>query len=298
MCYWGWRGAGGADCREIVAVAAALELFHAFALIQDDVMDCSDSRRGRPTLHRRFERLHTDRGWRGSSVRFGMSTAVLAGDLCTMWADEQLHGSGFDAETLSAGLPIYHLMRDEVIAGQYLDLLEQSRGPLSVSAALNVIRYKTARYTVQGPLQLGGALAGAGPQLLEAYSAFALPLGEAFQLQDDLLGVFGDPAVIGKSTVDDLREGKSTVLAAHTLARSSAPQRRRFLALFGRSGLDADGVTELRQMMEHSGARRVVEQMIAARTARALKVLESMPICPEASAALRELAIDLTARAR
>jgi geranylgeranyl diphosphate synthase type I len=226
FCYWGWRGAGGPDCEPIVAAAATLELFQAAALIHDDLMDDSDTRRGMPSVHRRFAMLHRGSGWVGEPRRFGLAGAVLTGDLCLVWCDQMLTDSGLDLDRLARGRPAFDRMRTELMAGQYLDMREQALAGQAgaVERARRVIMFKSAKYTVEEPLLLGGALAGAPPSLLADYSAFGLPLGEAFQLRDDLLGVFGDPEQTGKPAGDDLREGKRTVLVASALERATPVQ--------------------------------------------------------------------------
>lgn len=221
LCYWGWRGAGGPDSDEIVSAAAALELCHAGLLIHDDIMDASELRRGLPTVHRRLERPG-----RAGAEPFGRSAAILLGVLALAWADELLVTSGTDPSRMRDAYRCFSAMRTEVIAGQYLDILAQLSDEIDLERALTVVRYKTAKYTVERPLQIGGALAGADQALLDGYSAFGLPLGEAFQLRDDVLGVFGDPELTGKSVTDDLREGKHTVLIAQTLAGASPPSAR------------------------------------------------------------------------
>ncbi|MDX6215190.1 MAG: geranylgeranyl diphosphate synthase, type, partial [Frankiales bacterium] len=214
FCFWGHLGAGGKDTDDLVRAAAALEMFQAAAIIHDDVMDGSATRRGRPAVHKRFAGLH-------GSDQFGMGAAILLGDLCLSWSDEMLVGSGLVTE---ASRKVFDTMRAELMAGQYLDLLEQVSGSGTVASALRVARYKSAKYTIVEPLHLGATTAGATPQVLDAYTAYGLPLGIAFQLRDDLLGVFGDPAVTGKPAGDDLREGKRTVLVAMALERASEPQ--------------------------------------------------------------------------
>src|SRR5262249_46203987 len=180
---------------------------------QDVFMDSSNTVRGEPTVHRSMARLHEQHGWSGAAERFGVNTAVLCGDLCAFWSDEMLHGCGLPAERLAAVRPLLNSMRTELCVGQYFDLGEQATGG-TLSGALRGIRYKAARDTVEGPMQTGAVLAGAGPAVQQAYSAYGIPIGEAFQLRDDVLGVFGDPAVTGKSVLDDLRDGKATVLMA------------------------------------------------------------------------------------
>lgn len=289
FCYWGWRGAGGDDRREIVTAAAALELFHAFALIHDDIMDGSDRRRGQPTVHRAFTDWHAQLSWRGDSDAYGRSAALLCGDLGIAWADQMFQESGFPTDQLRRGYAIYAQMRTEVIAGQYLDLVSAAAGG-SLASALTVIRMKAARYTVTRPLQIGGALAGAGERLQAAYAAFGDPLGDAFQLRDDVLGVFGDPAVTGKSVLDDLREGKPTVMMELARQRADPAQAARLQELFGNPELDDDGAGELRSIILATGARDRIEEMIEARTAAALAALAEAPLTPEARSALTALA--------
>lgn len=277
FAYWGWRGAGGADCPEIVPAVASLELLQACALIHDDVMDRSDLRRGHPSAHRRFETLHREAGWTGSPATFGHGAAILLGDLALTWADQMLFDVSLPDAALHRVKPVYDRMRTELMAGQYLDLLEQARGGGSVERSLKVARFKAAKYTVEGPLHVGAALAGATPDLFAAYRAYGIPLGEAFQLRDDVLGVFGDPDATGKPAGDDLREGKRTVLVAVAEERSSAAQRRTLHRLFGDAHLDDDGVTTLRTVIEETGAVAYVEQLITELVADALAALAPVP---------------------
>jgi geranylgeranyl diphosphate synthase type I len=294
--YWGWRGAGMPDDDRMVTAAAALELFQACAIIHDDVMDRSDTRRGQPAAHRRFGSLHGSAGWRGDGDSFGTGAAILLGDLCLVWTDEMFFGSGLEADRLHRARPLFEEMRTELMGGQYLDLLEQARGGGSVPRARRVIQYKSARYSVLRPLQLGGALAGADRSLLAAYEAYGVPLGEAFQLRDDVLGVFGDPAETGKPAGDDLREGKRTVLVALASQASGAAQGRLLERHLGDPELDPDGVALLREVIVATGALAEVERMIAACTEQAVAALAASPVDPEAAAVLRELATAATTR--
>ncbi|MBM0237394.1 polyprenyl synthetase family protein [Micromonospora sp. ATA32] len=299
FCYYGWRGAGGGDAggerTPIVVAAAALELLHAFALIHDDILDGSDRRRGEPSVHRLFADLHARSSWRGDPEAYGRNTALLCGDLCAAWSDQMFHECGLGTEQVHRGYGVFALMRTEVIAGEYLDLVS-SVGDGSVASALTVIRMKAARYTVTRPLQIGATLAGADPALIEALGEFGDPLGDAFQLRDDVLGVFGDPAVTGKSVLDDLREGKPTVMMA--LARSAADraQTARLRELFGNPDLDADGAAELRKIIESTGARERVEQMIRVRAEAALTALDRAPVEPAARVVLATLAAEAVQR--
>ena len=311
FCYWGWRAAGGTgndDAQDDAALvaAASLELLQASALIHDDYMDSSDTRRGKPAVHKRFEALHAAGGWEGPDSRFGAAAAILLGDITLTWCDEMFTRSGFDAERIHAARPIFDLMRSEVMAGQYLDVLAQSRG-LSVATpkeilerAETVIRYKSAKYTIERPLQFGAALAtGDGDEsgpMNAALSAYGLPLGEAFQLRDDVLGVFGDPATTGKPAGDDLREGKQTVLVALAAERADSAQLKLLREGLGDAALDAPGVAALQEVIVETGALAAVEQRIEERTNLALAALERASVEQEARAVLGELAIAATAR--
>lgn len=273
FAYWGWRAAGGVDNDAIVTAVTSLELLQACALIHDDVMDGSDTRRGRPSVHRRFAAEHRSQQWLGSPDAFGMGAAILLGDLTLTWADEMLFGSGLPDDALRRAKPAYDRMRTELMAGQYLDLLEQARGGGSVERALQVARFKSAKYTVEGPLRLGAELAGGDADLLSKLSDYGLPLGEAFQLRDDLLGVFGDPEQTGKPAGDDLREGKRTVLVALTIEAATPPQVSVIHELLGDPQLSIEGVTTLRGIIVETGARDLVEHFISERTEQACHAL-------------------------
>ena len=295
FCYWGWRGAGGDDSDAAVTAAASLELFQAAALIHDDLMDDSDSRRGQPSIHRRFAALHDASGWRGPSESFGRAGAILLGDLTLVWNDEMLMRSGLPVEALLRARPTYDLMRTQLMGGQYLDVLEQARGEGTVESARQVIRFKSAKYSVEHPLLIGGLLADASPELLAAYSAYGLPLGEAFQLRDDVLGVFGDPDETGKPAGDDLREGKRTVLVAHALAKASTAQAE-ILARLGDRLLDPDDIETIRKVMVETGALAAVEQTIDELVADARAVLRAAPVAEPARGVLSALIEAATAR--
>nr|WP_223166672.1 polyprenyl synthetase family protein [Nonomuraea sp. SYSU D8015] len=294
LCYWGWRGAGGDDCEEIIKAAAALELCHAGLLIHDDIMDGSELRRGRATVHKDLARLYD----RPGAEAFGHVGGILLGTLSLAWSDAMLSSCGVDPLRLRVAHHIFDAMRTEVISGQYLDMLAQLRAGATVDEALTVIRFKTAKYTVERPLQIGGALAGASLELLNAYSRFGLPLGEAFQLRDDLLGTFGSAAETGKSALDDLREGKHTVLIAHAVRHASPAQRAHLRRWHGDPELTEERAEELRQILRDTGAVARVEEMIGQRVREATTALAEAQIKPEAASALGVLADQLAHRTR
>lgn len=295
FCACGWAAGGGdLDDSAAVRIGAALELFHAFALIHDDVMDSSDARRGQPTVHRVLARRAPDGP---SAEHFGVSAAILLGDLCMVWSDELLHASGVPPERLHAARSLINTMRTEIMAGQYLDLDIGAAGD-ALDDAWRVVRHKTAAYTVTRPLQLGALLAGAEGTVLECCAEYGNPLGEAFQLRDDLLGVFGRSATTGKSAEDDLRAGKWTVLMRLTWQRADEQQRAVIRELHGSTRLDAGGADRLRAVIRETGAEAEVEQLIAARRERALRALDAPAVPVWARAALGELAGKSTDRAR
>jgi geranylgeranyl diphosphate synthase, type I len=296
FAYWGYRGAGGPDADPVVAAVAALELVQASALIHDDLMDRSDTRRGEPAVHRRFETQHTAATWRGGAAAFGDSAAILLGDLAMVWSDELLHTSGVCPTDLARARPVFDQMRTEVTVGQYLDVLTQVTGDTSVERAGKVARYKSAKYTVERPLLFGAALAGAPSALVEAYSGFGLPLGEAFQMRDDVLGVFGDPAETGKPAGDDLREGKRTYLVAAAFATLGDAARKELDDGLGDQGLDDDGVARLRTIIRDSGALDRAEERITVLSEAALAAPEATEMDGEARSVLRELADAATRR--
>ncbi len=291
FAYWGYRSTGAPDSQELINAVATLELVQAGALIHDDLMDASDTRRGEPSVHRRFEALHSATLWYGRAEQFGAASAVLLGDLCLVWSDEMLHRSGFDPGTVLRARATFDQMRTEVMLGQYLDVLSQVTADTSAARASLVARYKSAKYSVEHPLLFGAVLASADTVLLRAFSAFGLPLGEAFQLRDDVLGVFGDPAATGKPAGDDLREGKRTYLMALAFEGAGSESDREVLAgSLGNPSLGEAAVADLREIILRSGALRRTEERIEELTASALASLATAEITDEARLALRALA--------
>ncbi|HEY4028395.1 MAG TPA: polyprenyl synthetase family protein [Candidatus Dormibacteraeota bacterium] len=263
LAAWGYRAGGAAVDDAMVRAAAALELLHTFALIQDDVMDGSLTRRGRPASH-----VNLAAEAQLAPERFGPSAAVLLGDLALIWADQLLAGSGFPPDRLARGLAIYNALRTEVTFGQYLDVLAAHSRRVTEEEALTVNRYKTASYTVQRPIQLGLALAGAPEELVCAVADYAIPAGIAFQLRDDVLGAFGDPDVTGKPSGEDLRERKPTWLWARTLRLCPEVER-------------TTDVERLRELMVASGALAEAEAKIGALASEALAAAHGLDVGEE-----------------
>ncbi|MHA7133190.1 polyprenyl synthetase family protein [Oerskovia turbata] len=301
FCYWSWRAHGGRvdDGRRTAAVrtGAALELFQAAALFHDDVMDNSDTRRGRPAAHRAFAEAHRAAGWSGSDVQYGSSSAILLGDLCLIASQAEIRDglAGLPDDVVLRTRALFDDMQTEVIVGQYLDVLGQAV-PWGVdldddeARARAVIRSKSARYSVEHPLVLGASLAGASSDALAAVPTYGLPLGEAFQLRDDVLGVFGDPSVTGKPAGDDLREGKRTVLVSRALRTATPGQRSLLLASLGDPGLDQDAVESLRGLLIETGAVDAVERLITDLTDEAFAALDAAGLESPGAEMVAELA--------
>jgi geranylgeranyl diphosphate synthase type I len=288
----------------MVGVTAALEMFHAAALVHDDLLDQSDTRRGAPAVHKRFEALHQASGWAGSPERFGVAGSVLVGDLMLGWSSD-IFGNALlaapSSEIETACRNEFSKMRVEVMAGQYLDVLEEnSASTRSVDEAFGranrVMLYKTAKYSIEAPLLIGAAFAGAEAGLLRGLSAFGIPLGMAFQLRDDILGVFGDPAVTGKPAGDDLREGKRTVLVALTLQNLSPSIGRIFEELLTSRDLEAEQIAFMQQNITESGALAKTERMLEELADESLAALEFLDIDPRAKEQLRVLALKVINR--
>jgi geranylgeranyl diphosphate synthase type I len=296
FCWWGHQAVAAAeDEAALLRACASLELLHASALVHDDYMDASDVRRGRPATHRAFEALHRANGWSAGAEQYGAAAAILLGDLLLSWSDELLRTSGLPAGRVLEALRYFDLTRTEVVAGQFLDVSAQARGSGDVEVAMRVVRYKSAKYSIERPLHIGAALAGSNEAVLGQLTRFGLPLGEAFQLRDDLLGVFGDPDATGKPAGDDLIEGKRTVLVALAL-QGLGPDDREHLDRSLGTALSAEEVAELRALVDASGAHEKVEELITTLTAQALDALDGAVIRDEARYVLRDLAAAATQR--
>lgn len=305
----GWRAVvehaarAAAPGPEVIAAAAALEVFHAAALVHDDVIDSSDTRRGRPAAHRAFESAHRDRSWVGDAAAFGRSGAILLGDLLVAWSDDLLEEAVGDATPARAvaARADYAAMRREVTIGQFLDVAEESAfrtepDERHAARALRVASLKSARYSIQQPLLVGAALAGADEAQRTALVAFGHPVGMAFQLRDDVLGVFGDESVTGKPSGDDLREGKRTVLVAYARERLPLPARRLVDELIGDPRLTAEQIASLQQTIVDTGALDRVEALIAEYSREAERALSGARLGNAAVGELRDLARAATVR--
>ena len=284
FCHWAYVGAGGdGSDRLVVDAGAAFELLHAFALVHDDIMDGSDQRRGRPTPHIIYALRHQREGWRGESRRFGDGVAILVGDLAFVYADMLMAAAPATARA------VYDELRVELNIGQYLDVLGTARGRANLATARRITSYKSGKYTVERPLHVGAALAGRLDELAGPLSEYGLPLGEAFQLRDDLLGAFGDVTATGKPVGDDLREGKPTPLMAIAVQRATGAAAAR-LRRAGDPELSDAEVAGLQEVLVDTGARDEIERAIERLTNEAVEAVKASPLVEEAQVALAELA--------
>jgi geranylgeranyl diphosphate synthase type I len=292
FCHWGYVGAGGSPDDDVVVDAgAALELMHGFALFHDDVMDDASTRRGQQTAHARASVEHQRQGWAGESRRFGEGVAILVGDLAFVFADQLLEGAP------PAAWRIWNDLRAELNVGQYLDILGSVQSTRDVATADRICRYKSGKYTIERPLHLGAVLAAPdrADELLPRLSDYGLPLGDAFQMRDDVMGAFGDPQVTGKPVGADLREGKPTPLLARAVRRADSGQRE-VLDLVGDVGIDDATVARIQQVIHETGALAELEAHIADLTATAVAALAAAPITPESVDELTDLAEYVSAR--
>lgn len=311
FAWWGWRAAGGATARDsqstggqgsppsvVLPAVSALELVQGCALVHDDLIDDSDTRRGEATVHTRWTGRHRAAGWAGSPERFGAAVAILLGDVALAWADDMLHDAGLDPAALARVRGVWAAMRTEVMGGQLLDVCGHAAGDVRPETALRISRYKTAAYTVERPLHLGAALAASEPGVVDAYRRYGTDIGIAFQLRDDLLGVFGDPEVTGKPAGDDLREGKLTLLVALARQHQDRPTAAAVLDCLGVPDLDPARVDRARDALVRMGVVTEVERRIDELTARGLDALDGVALEPPGAERLVELAGAATRRSR
>lgn len=292
--YLGWLCGADPDDAALRA-SAGLELLHAFALLQDDVMDDSALRRGRPAAHLQFGQWHSDRGLSGSSSRFGDSLAILLSDLCLVWAEQMMRESGVSQAALVRAWPHYDAMRVELAVGQFADVANDAGAQPSLDTVLDVARRKSGNYTVRRPLEIGAAMADRA-DLIDPLGGYGSAVGEAFQLRDDILGVFGSPTETGKPVGGDLVERKATsvIVTAHRMA--DADTRRQIAELVAADVLEESDVERWRTLISATGAVDWIEELIAERVSAALAYLDDKRIGDWAQSALADMAAVCTER--
>ncbi|MEU4595893.1 polyprenyl synthetase family protein [Nocardia sp. NPDC023988] len=294
--YLGWLCGGGGEFEPALRAAASVELLHAFALVQDDVMDESRVRRGRQSTHLRLAAWHAEQGLSGSAARFGESAAILLADLYLVWAERMLRESGVSTAALGRAWPRYDAMRSELAVGQLADLSNDANRFPSLTAVMDIARRKSGNYTVRRPLELGAAMADCDDTVMDVLGAYGVLVGEAFQLRDDLLGVFGDPSTTGKPSGDDIRERKATTLIALADQLAGPPDRARLRDLWREELIDEQGVAFAQAVIVDSGARQCAERMIRDRVEHARRLLDRADLEPSVADALHRMALLCTDR--
>nr|WP_272902162.1 polyprenyl synthetase family protein [Brevibacterium daeguense] len=281
VTWWGFELAGG-DARKhpgIARAATSVELLHAAALIHDDIIDDSDTRRGRPAIHAAYRADHRERGWQGDPELYGVGAGIIAGDLCLSLSEEIYTASGLDRIADPEAVRRHDDFRRDVMVGQFLDIRLQAAAVDAAEIAdraHEVLTYKSAKYSVEQPLLLGAALGAADAGLFTLLSEFGLPLGRAFQLRDDELGVFGDPSITGKPSGDDLRQGKKTVLVGNTLTRLDERTCAWFADRLGAADLSDSEIERMKDLMRSTGALAAFEAEIDVEMARAHAALDRL----------------------
>lgn len=295
LLYWGWRCLGGTATSQVpLKAAAALELFQTAALIHDDIIDRSDTRRSMPSVHKQLEKIHADQHWEQDPVHFGVSAGVLTGDLALTWSEQLFNQALAMAHYPQEAAHDFHQMRTEVMIGQYLDIHAEVASAYvqpqdAQRRALDVLRFKSAKYSAEHPVALGALLAGGSTEEVNKCREFALALGEAFQIRDDILGIFGDPAITGKPAGDDLREGKRTVIVAIHLAQSSTEEKQALVRVLGKTNSTPAEIAQARQALTSSGALHAAETLVAQLHRKAGHGIDNLDAEPLVTTALHNI---------
>ena len=296
FAYAAYTASGGRSLEAIIYASASLELLHAFALIHDDIIDNSDLRRGKPTVHKVFEDFHKRRNLKQGSKKFGLSVAILAGDLALSFADELLNTAPFPSERIRRAKQYYDLMKKQVIYGQYLDVLVPLKKEVTEKDILTILEYKTAKYTIERPLHIGAALAGADEDNLTIFSAYGIPLGQAFQIQDDIMGTFSTKAKIGKPVDSDIKEGKQTMLIVKAFEFSNKAQKNFLESILGNANATERDIEEAREIIRNSGSLTYSQELSNKLIKRAKRSVEKEKFEDEGKKFLLEAADYLLTR--
>ena len=298
LLYYTYRACGGVLDEQVMPMAMAVELLHTYLLIHDDIMDHADVRRGGPAAHVMYADLHRSRGWQGDSEHFGESVGILLGDLAQTYSLELYSSVELAPEVAAEFRQQFSLMCQEVVLGQYLEMTAGYRDNLEEDELLRVLRMKSGRYSVERPVQLGYLLARAPEATRQALTVYGLKMGEAFQLQDDLLGMFGDAKTVGKPVGADLVEGKFTLLIHHALRHLSGEDRVALERALGNADLEPAEVLRVQRLIEVSGARQRVQEMVEERLRQAHESLEAIDLAEDGAAFLEGLIDYLRGRKR
>ncbi|MGA1792791.1 MAG: polyprenyl synthetase family protein [Thermoplasmatota archaeon] len=297
LAVMGYRAAGGKDIERARKAAIALELIQSMLLIHDDIIDRSHTRRGKPSLHVHYSNLHGSMIYRGEAGSFGTNMAIIAGDLAESFGEKALLVSGFPDDRIREALGHQADMIRDTGYGQVFDLFSVELPEWSEEMVSKVHTYKTARYTFDGPLRIGASLHGASKEQMDALSGYAVPVGIAFQIIDDILGFFGDPKRGGPNDLSDIKEGKRTLLIIKALENGTEAQKEKLLSCLGDPALTVDRAEEARQIIRDTGSERYSREMARSRTEEGINALEGADLDPEVVTFLKEFAAYLMERA-
>jgi len=293
----GYLSAGGDELDKARRAAVSMELVQDLMLIHDDLIDSSPERRGRPSFHMVYEGMHEKNGYRGDPSEFGRNMALIGGDLAESLANRALLSSGFPPKRLRDAMSCQACMVRDTGLGQLLDVMSQAAPGWTEEMVLMVHRYKTARYTFEGPLHIGAHLAGAKARQLRALSEYAIPVGTAFQITDDIIGFFGDPKRGGASDISDIREGKRTMLIVKALEVCEGKERAEIESALSNKALSVKEAERIRGIVRSSGSVDYSKMMADELTREGIKALDGPHLSEVATRFLRDLALHLNDRA-
>lgn len=278
LMYYGYLAAGGEKDEKIMKAAMSVELLHSFLLIHDDIIDRDEKRHDVETTHVRYSDLGKKLNPLKDSDHFGNSIAIIAGDMMHAYGNIALYDAGFESKLVLKALKNLQSIVNITIIGESQDVYIEYRGSATEKDVLNVYRNKTAKYTIEGPLHTGAILAGADQSMLDDFTAFSIPLGVAFQIQDDILGVFGSEEKIGKPLGSDIEEGKQTILVVKALEMGNDNQKTIVRELLGKKGLTREEVEEFKKAIEESGALDYARKLSQKYIQEAKNGIENMEI--------------------
>ena len=276
--YQGYLAAGGKEYQKALDACVSIELVHAFLLIHDDIMDRDSQRHGKKTIHARYEQLARRYFPERDAEHFGISMALTVGDMVAALGSQRIFTAEFDPAVIVRALRKLQSIVSYTVVGQTKDLVMEYRGKASVRDVLQMYEQKTARYTIEGPLHLGVILAGGSDELCHALSRYALPTGRAFQIQDDILGIYGDKKKIGKPLGSDLEEGKMTILVVRAFEQASPQEKRFLLSILGKEGLRPHDLRRVQKLFQRTGAYEYAKNLLRQELTTARQVLKEIPL--------------------
>ena len=295
MVVYGFKCFSQEKEEEIIKVSIASELLHDYLLIHDDIMDESDLRRGEPTFHKVYEKIYSEKGLSGVE-QYAENSSLLAGDVLAALAVEPILEADFPAELKVRAVKRFCETNSLTGFGQELDVLLELNKEAKAQDVNLVHTLKTAKYTIEGPLHIGAILAGATKEQLKVLSDYAIPAGRAFQIQDDILGVFGSEEKVGKPIDSDLKEGKKTLLIIHALENGSSEQKKRLLEILGNQSISMQDVEDARKIIQETGSLEHSKKLAHELAHKALEVAQKTDFKEEGKQFLISIADKLVSR--